>query len=267
MTKLKLVLVNPQYAGNVGYCARSVGNMGAENLIIIAPECDLEEERAKQMAAGSQASLKDRVVYESWDEFLAKEPPGLRIAMTARDGKNRSPDFLPQLLDQLNDREDKILKDNYVYIILGPEDDGLNASDIERVHLCAKLPTYGKFKSLNLGHAAQLSLYICQEFFNRNGITASDEVVYDKGDSNIAPPTKDLVEKWALEIGFSLQSNKRNIALRIDQILQRAVPTNEEYKLLEKMIRQSLRKIEDPEYLPNNSKLRESNRENDNVRS
>lgn len=65
-----------------------MSNMGFNRLILIAPQCELGYP-AQQSAATGQFALQNRVNYSSWQDFLENEPEGIKIALTARDGRGR----------------------------------------------------------------------------------------------------------------------------------------------------------------------------------
>src|SRR5690349_16463745 len=83
-----VVLVGTLYPTNVGAAARAIANMGADRLILVQPQCEINS-KARQGAAGAQKSLEDITIYKDWDEFYSREGDGIRIALTRRDGKQR----------------------------------------------------------------------------------------------------------------------------------------------------------------------------------
>lgn len=243
MSHLSLVLVHPQYAQNVGFCSRACGNMGATRLIAVAPECDLNDSKARQGAAGAQGHLQDVIVYDSYQDFLESESEGIRIAMTARSGKSRPSKPFPQLWQELEEAHGKeYLLSQPIYIVLGPEDDGLSTSHIDACHFAASLPIYGEFKSLNLGHAAQLSLYIAQNFLLANeGIKNPT----DEANTSVAFDPQKLIGSWLEQLGFDLSSPKVNAALILNNMIKKSLPTLKEKQIFEKVVNQTLRKLKE----------------------
>lgn len=243
MSQLSLVLVNPQYAQNVGFCSRACGNMGAGSLMAVSPECDLSDSKARQGAAGAQDHLESITVYEDYPQYLEKNSEGIRIAMTARSGKSRPTKPLPDLLKELAETNGmEVLRGTPIHIVLGPEDDGLSTSHIDACQFTASLPIYGDFKSLNLGHAAQLSLFIAQNF-----LLASDGVKNPMEESNASVPfePKALISTWLEHLGFDLSSPKVNAALILSNMLKKSLPTLKEKQIFEKVIHQNLRKLKE----------------------
>jgi tRNA C32,U32 (ribose-2'-O)-methylase TrmJ len=217
--------------------------MGADGLFAISPECDLSESKARQGAAGAQEHLQNITLFDKVDDFVAHSEDGIRIAMSARTGKNRPSKPLPELLQEIKEtHKEKDLSNTPIYIVLGPEDDGLATSDIEKCHYCAKLPTYGEFKSLNLGHAAQLSLYIVQDFLNQN---YKNTDFYEENFKPVDLDSLPLVSKWLEALGFDLSSPKVNAALNLSTMLNKCLPTQKEKDLFDKVLNQTLRKLKE----------------------
>ncbi|MCB0348010.1 MAG: RNA methyltransferase [Bdellovibrionales bacterium] len=255
-TKLHLVLVRPIYPSNVGFCARACGNMGADSLIVIAPQCDINEHEAHQRAAGAQESLKNTKIYATWDDFYEAHGSGLRIAFTRRGGKNRP---VPQLTDLLDHVKTKIPADSWqddIYLFLGPEDDGLNAADLELINFQAQLPVYGKMGSLNLGHAALLALYITQDFLKKPLLMSGFDNVISKPSTKIEFNSKS-VKEWLELLGQDVSHPTKSIASILSNMVLRAAPSSRELVVWEKIVQNSIRllkKVKPEDKCQHNSK-------------
>lgn len=241
MTPVHVVLVNTQYPRNLGAAARACGNMGAGKLISVAPECETDHVEARQGAAGAQKHLEELSVYKNIEEFISSEPDGIRIAMTARSGKNRPNFLLPQLLKEFETQnQDGSFQENTpIYLMFGPEDDGLSTEQLEACQYSASLPIYGEFKSLNLAHAVQLALYIVQSWRESMDFTSTTDSKREVVDLHSGP----LVKAWLLELGFDLSSPRVNAAKILTNLLDRSLPSAKEKEIFEKVVQQSLRKL------------------------
>lgn len=140
---IKVVLVKTLYDRNIGSTSRVMNNMGVDELILVAPQCEVTYE-AQLAAATGQKALQTRKVYSSWDEFYRNESDGVRISFTARDGRGRLvKDFDTQLkgyLETLREQpEDEATLTKNMYLIFGPEDAGLSASDMEMSNFAVKM--------------------------------------------------------------------------------------------------------------------------------
>lgn len=161
--EIHVVLVKTLYALNIGSASRAMSNMGAKQLHLIQPQCILSYE-AQQMAANGQDGLSNRMEYDSWESFLEKNPVGLRIALTARDGRARQITDLKERLQDLSVmpsvRRSAL---NKLYLIFGPEDCGLSGAEVDQAHFACSLPTYGPNWSLNLAQAVLLTLFMVRD--------------------------------------------------------------------------------------------------------
>lgn len=161
--EIHVVLVKTLYPLNIGSASRAMSNMGAKQLHLIQPQCTLSYE-AQQMAANGQEGLSNRMEYDSWDAFFEKNPEGLRIALTARDGRARQVTDLKEGLNDLSSMTSVRRSNlNKLYLIFGPEDCGLSGSEIDQAHFACSLPTYGPNWSLNLAQAVLLSLFMVRD--------------------------------------------------------------------------------------------------------
>lgn len=238
MSPVHVVLVNTQYPRNLGAAARACGNMGAGLLYSVAPECVTDHIEARQGAAGAQKHLTNLKTYSSLNEFQTAEAEGIRIAMTARSGKNRPNFKLPQLLESF-EKQESFNPDTPIYLVFGPEDDGLTTDQVEACQYSASLPIYGEFKSLNLAHAVQLALYIVQSWRESMDLTTCMQEERDVVELQSGP----LVKAWLLELGFDLSSPKVNAAKILSKLLDRSLPSLKEKQIFEKVVQQSLRKL------------------------
>jgi tRNA C32,U32 (ribose-2'-O)-methylase TrmJ len=239
-TNVNLVLVRPIYASNVGFCARACANMGANRLIVIAPLCDLDEREAHQRAAGAQEPLEKSTVYKTWQDFYDNEGNGLRIAFTRRGGKNRP---IPQLSEVLQHMRAEIPQETWqddIYLFLGPEDDGLNAEDLERINFQAQLPTYGSMGSLNLGHAALLALYIVQNFLEKPLQMTGHNNVISKPSTKLEYNVQS-VKNWLELLGLDVSHPTKSIANIVNNMVLRSAPSSREIEVWEKVIQNTNR--------------------------
>ncbi len=228
-----VVLVRSEYSSNVGATARAMANMGASRLILINKQCEINES-ARMGAAGAQRHLQELVEYSTWDEFFKVEGSGIRIAMTRRSGRQRK--VLP-LKETLSELSHEVVTNGRLYLIFGPEADGLDATDLGFVNFCCHLPTFGDFSSMNLAQAALLSLYIVQDQF---AITSQDP-----NTEPVAPlyfPDK-VIREWLVAMGFDIDARKSSAYLTLKRLLLQNQPTRHEVQVLEAILNQNVRKL------------------------
>jgi tRNA/rRNA methyltransferase len=244
---VRIVLVKSLYERNIGATSRAMANMGFQNLILLAPQCDVTYE-AQQAAATGQFALQNRKVYAHWDEFFKNEPQGLMIATTARDGRGRQAQDLATTLKYVADTNAGIKKDSenpfIIHIVFGPEDAGLSAEDIQHANFCCSIPTYGDNTSLNLAQATLLAMFITRSTLGGDKARLEGQQkpkAQQKKDGNIFP--EETLKNWLTEMGFSLDKKKINVFTTLKRLLLQNTPSAKEYRVLEIVLQQSLRKL------------------------
>jgi tRNA/rRNA methyltransferase len=248
--EIHVVLVRSLYASNVGSVSRAMSNMGAHQLHLIQPQCDINYD-AQQMAANGQEGLVGRKEYDSWEEFLAANPSGIRIALTARDGRARTLHDLKSGLEFIKQLpEVKRSETNSVYLFFGPEDCGLSGEEIDQAHFACSLPTYGPNWSLNLAQAALLSLYILRDSWGGTRTTLDGqfrprEVRFEGQLKTTNTLPDEVIKTWIETLGFDLSKRRINAFTVLRRIFLHNVPTYKELRILEAVLQQTVRKLKE----------------------
>ena len=239
---LSVVLVRSLYERNVGATARAMTNMGATRLILIAPQCSFTIE-ANQAAASGQKPFENKVIYKSWDEFFQNEPEGLRISLTARDGRGRAVEDLGTTLIKLKEESPYFQGPQTVpvYLFFGPEDVGLNAEDIKLSHYCCSIPTFGENSSLNLAQATLLALFITRQTWGGSRTRLDGDQKSKKRSTQTFPDH--LLKSWLEAMGFDLSKRKMNAYTVLRRMLLHNTPTEKESRILEIVLQQNIRKL------------------------
>jgi tRNA/rRNA methyltransferase len=244
--EIKIVLVRTLYDSNIGATSRAMDNMGINQLILIAPQCEITF-KAQQAAATGQTGLQNRKTYQGWDEFFQQEPDGIRISFSARDGRGRAVRDFSETLQWLKSNESRLQKSDEpslpVYFIFGPEDWGLSAADLEFSHFNVNIPTWGENASLNLAQAVLLALFILRSNWGGSVRTKLDgqKDRSTQGPQNIFP--ENTLKIWLEEMGFDIRSRRINVYTVLKRMLLHNVPTEKELRILEIVLQQSIRKL------------------------
>ncbi len=243
---LRLVLTRSIYERNVGATARAMSNMGFSTLILVDPKCEFTIE-ANRAAANGQGPLENKIVYSSWTEFYEKEPRGIQIATTARDGKGRQVEDLETTLKSLKenhpDLQKKLSTPVVMHILFGPEDWGLSGDDIQYANHCCSIPTYGENTSLNLAQATLLALFIFRSVFGGN-VTRLEGHQKPKAlqKKPLIFPDETLKE-WLTTMNIDLSKRKINIFVVLRRMLLQNSPSEKQFRMLEIVLQQSIRKM------------------------
>lgn len=147
----RLVLLEPQQAGNLGFIARLLANFGLRDAWTVrgVPWRDSEAERTGAMARPELEALRET---SSLSEALAGRTHV--VGFTARSGFRRDPIPLAELPAAAEAWGEEALP----ALLFGPEDRGLSTEDCERCTHLVGIPTAG-LHSLNLSHAVAVALY------------------------------------------------------------------------------------------------------------
>jgi len=150
----KVALCRPQLAENVGAAARAASVMGFNQLLVIAPQCDIHSSPAYQLASHASDLLDNAMIEKDLDRLLAAEH--FIVGFSARPREmNVNHCSLPELserLSQINNRS--------VVLLFGSERTGLTNQELSYCHLQCFIPTFNEsYSSLNLAQAVQIVTY------------------------------------------------------------------------------------------------------------
>ncbi len=235
---VNVVLVRGEYSRNIGAAARALANMGGDRLILIDPRCELDS-KAKQMAAGAQQKFSERTQYASWEEFYKSEGEGLRIGFTRRGGRKRKVfPFKEKIIEACAGSP------SHLYLIFGPEADGLAAEDLAFVNYACHLPVYGEFASLNLAQAVLLALYILRDQIPP---ATMPKQLTRPNDAAVQPLyfPDELIKDWISAIGFDVQARRASAYLTLRRLFLQNLPTQHELHVLESILQQNIRKLKE----------------------
>jgi tRNA/rRNA methyltransferase len=230
---INVVLVRTIYPSNIGSVARVIGNMAANRLILVNPQCEIDS-KARSSAAGAQKWLLDKTVYPTLDDFFKTEGEGLRIALTRRSGKQRSTRPIVDVIKLLKKRK---LKPANIYLFFGPEDNGLDASELELMNYCCSLPVPGEFKSMNLSHSVLLTLHLVL------GIAKPSTNNHSQFALTPAYFPEDTVKEWINAMGFDWKKRRSSALGTIKKVLLSSTASSKQIKNIEAILQQSIRKM------------------------
>jgi len=246
--EVRVVLVRTIYERNIGATSRAMSNMGIDKLILVDPKCEITYE-AQQTAATGQTGLQNRVVYNSWQEFLQQEPESVKVCFTARDGKGRQVRDIDEVLADIKEKapqfQDDVESPPTLHMIFGPEDWGLSGEDLEVANFCACIPTFGDNWSLNLAQATLLAMFSLRKSWGgqRTTLDGGDDRRAPQGVEGINPDQ--TLKTWLLEMGFDLSKKKMNVYTVLRRMLLQNTPTKKEWVILETVLQQSIRKLQE----------------------
>ncbi len=151
---LVIVLVEPQGPINIGSVCRTMMNFGVKHLRLVNPTKEYKSLQAKKMALTAFTIIEKALVFDDLTSALADVQ--VAYGTTRRFGKYRNNFFTPsdaaKMINSANE-------DTRSALVLGPEDTGLETSDLDLCQHFITIPTHDEYKSMNLSHALSVLLY------------------------------------------------------------------------------------------------------------
>ncbi len=214
---MKVILYEPETAGNIGAIARLMMNFDFKDLILINPQCDHLSKESQDRAKHSSHILKSAKILNDIPRDL------LLVATTARIDTDRNVVRMPISSKDLGTALKNVNTSN-IGILFGPEGHGLSNELINKCDFVINIPGSNKNPVLNLSHAVGIVLY---EIFS--------EKATEHSMSNIQPMSKAQKEQLDKMLEESFQTlafrfeNKRETQRKVwKRVLGRAFITKRE---------------------------------------
>jgi tRNA (cytidine32/uridine32-2'-O)-methyltransferase len=238
LARVRVVLVRPEHAGNVGAVARAMKNMGLSELVLVAPAAE-DAGAARAFAHGAEdvldsartaATLRDALADCRWV-----------AGVTRRTGRRRATAQTPREFAAAvcRDPERRPLA-----LLFGPERDGLGAADLALCHDLVTIPSLPPQPSLNL---AQAVLVVAYELLLAH--TGADPGAGGGAGGAIPEPAATAAELEGMyghleetlrAIGFVQPHTAADRMGDLRRLLARAGPGSQEVQLLRGICRQVL---------------------------
>ena len=228
-------MVRPLFLGNIGSAARVLKNFGFDTLRLVAPPKNYKEAEARRMAVGAFDLLKTCSVYSDLSTALSD----IDISVGTSSKRQRAclttilSDLSPFLTANSNQK---------IAIIFGEERDGLTTEDLSLCQYIVSIPTVPTFPSLNISQALGIFAYE----LSRTSGAAPGALSELAG----ADATADFLEELTgllQDARFLRNYNKKSVMSEFRALLQKAMPSERELRLLHGALRKVQRKILTPE--------------------
>jgi tRNA (cytidine32/uridine32-2'-O)-methyltransferase len=215
MNNVFITLVNPSHPGNIGGVARAMKNMSFQQLRLVKPKREVNEE-AFARAAGADDVLEQAEYFP--DLAAAIDDCQLVIGTSAR---VEVPDVIDMPIREAAALIAQAAQNQRVAVLLGREHAGLTNEELAFCHYHVYIPCNTDFCSLNLASAAQV---ICYELF----LALTQPVFNSEKDFSKALATQgeifDLFEhlaKTLAELDFYDPTNPRRLLQKLRALLNR----------------------------------------------
>lgn len=232
LDNIRIILVEPAGALNVGSIARVMKNMGLRQLAIVNPQCEVWGEEATRMAVHAIDLLETAQIFTDLPTALA----GCTrvIATTARvraiPTQLETPrQALPWLLETTQPTA----------LVFGREDSGLTNAELNYAQRYIRIPAGSEYSSLNLAQA----LGICTYELQMCAMSATAENLAQSTQVDLAPVEQvegyyQQLETLLLEIGYLFPHTAAHRMEKIRRLYNRSQLSPNEVALLRGILSQ-----------------------------
>ncbi len=230
--RLRVVLVEPEGKVNVGFVARTCVNFGVDELYLVNPKAEIDEETLRY-AAKAKGFLEDASIVDSLDEAL--EGVEVSVCTTSRSGQRH--DVLRHTITA-EELARRMHRWSSMALVFGRESTGLTRAELAKCHLAVTIPANPEYPVLNLSHAVAVILY--ELWKARSGVTTA---FYEMADTE----TLRLVEKYVSRLIqlLGIPEPKRTLVpLSVRRILYQAAPSKAEALNFLYLVRKCISSVE-----------------------
>ena len=229
---IKVVLVEPNGAINVGSIARLCSNFDVKELRIVSPKCDIFSLEAKKMALKGQRYIDNCKIFNSIEQSLFD--CDLVLATCGR--IDFSDDIEYQSPEVISKWTSSFKKINNLAILFGREDRGLSNSELLFAHKIFNIKTSKNYPSLNLSHAVSIILY---ELNKCKTIDSNKDLkVFNLASSKQIYESFKELEEILLRTGYLLEHTSSAKISKFKKFILKADTTSHEINVLRGIIHQ-----------------------------
>ena len=158
LANIRIVLVEPAGALNVGSIARIMKNMGLTQLVMVNPKCDRDSEEARHMAVHAVDVLENARIVDDLPTALAGCQKAIATTVRSRSVpiQLEPPAILPWLFSPDNTPS---------ALIFGAEERGLSNEELKYAQKFICIPANPAYPSLNLAQAVAVCAYELYQYW------------------------------------------------------------------------------------------------------
>jgi tRNA/rRNA methyltransferase len=244
LANVRIILVEPAGALNVGSVARVMKNMGLNQLWLVNPHCNPRASEARQMAVHGIEVLESAQQVATLPEAL--QGCQRAIATTARTR------HLPTTLEPPRLALPWLLEENITSaLIFGPEDRGLSNDELNYAQRFVCIPANPEYPSLNLAQAVAVCCYELFQLASPSSQTrhgTSLQAPQTHHGTSLQAPTASLdaieayfqhLEAVLLKIGYLHPHTATSRMEKFRRLYYRAMLTPEDVAMLRGILRQT----------------------------
>lgn len=228
LSQVRIVLVEPAGALNVGSIARVIKNMGLNQLLLVNPTCDPTGEEARRMAVHAIDILEAAQIAKSIPDALIGCQ---RVIATAV--RSRSPD-VP--LESPRSALPWLLEPGFTTALLfGSEYRGLSNEELKYAQRLVYIPTSEVYRSLNLAQAVAIC---CYELFQAAATPADLPISTPAASVDAIEGYYEQLERLLLQIGYLHPHTATSRMEKFRRLFNRAQLSEAEVAMLRGILRQ-----------------------------
>ena len=153
LANVRIVLVEPRGAFNIGSVVRAMKNMGFKDLALVDP-VDFHNDDAYKACVGARDVLERASVFSTLEDAI--RDTRLVVGTTRRAGRMRK---IGCSLEELHKKIFPALKGGKAAVLFGREECGLSNRETDLCNILVRIPANPRFPSLNLSHAVAVVCY------------------------------------------------------------------------------------------------------------
>jgi tRNA/rRNA methyltransferase len=233
--RTRFILIQTSHAGNVGGTARAMKVMGFDDLVLVAPRWAnvLRREETIQRASGANDVLDKARIVDTLDEALDGIDHLCATAMTPRDFGPPTLHPREHFAALLGTPEAPApTRPGGVAFLFGSERFGMRNEDVYRCHSCLSIPTDPQFGSLNLAAAVQLIAYDWRQALGGYALPPASAPERLLADARALAGMLQHLEQALVAVDFLDPDAPKKLMPRLNQLFNRAAPTEEEIHIL-----------------------------------
>lgn len=222
LSRIRIVLVEPQHPGNIGAAARAMKTMGLRDLALVRPE-KFPHKDAGDLAVGAADVLEQAQVFSNLQTAIADcaYVVGSSARLRSLPHNTTTPrELAPRLARDIAGR---------IALLFGPERVGLSNDDLEACHELVSVPADPEFRVLNLAAAVQILCYELR-LAAEPGLPGAPE--RQPVDGNEMELFFQHLERVLVQIRFLNPDHPRQLMRRLKRMYARAAPDQNEMNIL-----------------------------------
>ncbi|HEX7154968.1 MAG TPA: RNA methyltransferase [Thermoanaerobaculia bacterium] len=152
---VRIILVEPQEAGNIGAAARAMKNFGFTDLWIVGQGLERVDNVSEWWAVGAIDLVKSAKRAATLAEALVD--CHLTVATTAIRGRQVYEQLTPASVAKL--AEEMLSDEHRIAVVFGREKSGLTGQEVALCQRTASIPTWPEFPTMNLAQSVAIFCY------------------------------------------------------------------------------------------------------------